>query len=102
MISSKSIVVPIVSFVIAFFILISAGIWYTQFSIDQNNRNIAIAEQQAVREAIQRNNQLFCGVIVVINESSKGATVTTKNKNSYGLRLEEDFQKLDKEYKCGT
>jgi len=94
--SFRAFIKPIVSGFVAICVLIAFMVGYVQVSITNNNRNIVIAEQQA----IERNNQLLCGVIILVNSSTTGASDVNHNKNSYSLRLQEDFKKLDKSYKC--
>jgi hypothetical protein len=100
--SLRQLIVPIVAAILALFLVIGFTVGYVQYSINQNTNNIKIAQQRAVAIAIQKNNQLLCGVITVVNQSTKGASDSNHSSNSYSLRLQNDFNILDRDYKCGS
>lgn len=97
----RKLILPVVAIVLSLCLTVVFTAGYVRYSIDQNNKNIAVAEQQAVATAIQKNNQMLCSVIVTVNESTKGASDVNHKSNSYSIRLQQDFEKLDKGYKCG-
>ena len=94
----RQLIIPLVSGIMAVFLLLGFTVGYVQYSINENNRNINIAEQTA----IQKNNQLLCGVITTLNQSTKDASDANHSVNSYSIRLQVDFKQLDNEYKCGS
>jgi hypothetical protein len=94
----KTFLIPIAAILIAMIFQVGVTVGYVQYSINRNNTNIIVAEQ----EAIQKNNQKWCNVLVLVNQSAKGASNANLKPNSYTLRLRKDFEMLDREYKCGS
>jgi len=103
---SRGLLVPVVSAVIFLLVYLAAntGISYynTTQNISHNNYVQQKVEQVAIQRAIEDNNKKLCDVFITINKSSEGASHANHQHNSYSQRLEADFKKLAKEYKCGS
>lgn len=102
----KSFLWPVVSAVVFLLIYLAANTGISYYNTTQNiNHNNSVQqhiEQVAIQRAIEDNNKKLCDVFVTINKSSEGASHANHKQNSYSQRLEQDFKKLAREYKCGS